>query len=45
MLHIWQKNSAYAQISDVNTTIILMEFLIDKNKIDGTNFQNHYSIN
>ena len=31
MLHFW-KNSAYAQIGDVKTAIILTEFLIDKKK-------------
>jgi len=38
MLNFWKKNSAYAQIGDVKTAIILTEFLVDKNKINGTNF-------
>ena len=28
-----EKNSAYAQIGDVKTAIILTEFLVDKNKL------------
>jgi len=38
MLHVLGQNRGYAQISDVKTAIILIEFLVDQNKTNRTIF-------